>query len=75
MVAVESRRWWVRCSDGAPQPRLTVSCASRVRDSTTVHLVSTLGPSHSALDGYPETGSEGESLTTPSESVASGPEP
>lgn len=44
-------------------------------DSARVHERSTLGPSHTAPDGYPETGGEGDSLTTPSESVASGPEP
>ena len=40
-----------------------------------VHLVSRFGPSDSVLDGYPEIGREGESLTTPSESVVSGPTP
>jgi hypothetical protein len=44
-------------------------------DWTCGHLLSTLGPSHSVLDGYPEIGNEGESLTTPSESVVSGPTP
>jgi hypothetical protein len=34
-----------------------------------------LGRYYPVLDGYPETGSEGESLTTPSESVASGSRP
>jgi len=40
-----------------------------------VHQLSGLGPSDSVLDGHLETGSEGESLTTPSESVVSGPTP
>ncbi len=39
-----------------------------------VHFVSRLSRSGSAPNGYPETGSEGESLTTPSESVVSGPD-
>jgi hypothetical protein len=42
-------------------------------DSSRYHLRSTLGPSHSVPSGYSETGSEGASLTTPSESVASDP--
>jgi hypothetical protein len=41
-------------------------------DSKRVHLVSTSGPSDSASDGYPDTGSEGESLAAPGASVASG---
>jgi hypothetical protein len=41
-------------------------------DSTWLHQLSTLGPSHSVADAYSEMGSEGESLTTPSESVVFG---
>jgi hypothetical protein len=44
-------------------------------DSVGVHIWSRLGPSYSVRDGYPEIGSEGESLATPSESVVSGPTP
>ena len=40
-----------------------------------VHLRSRFGRIHSARDGYPVTGSEGGSLTTPRESVASDPKP
>ena len=57
-------------------PETLVSTAdTSTQDSSRVHLESRLAPSQSVLNGYPETGSEGESLTTPSESVASGPTP
>jgi hypothetical protein len=42
-------------------------------DLARVRKRSTLSPSQSVPNGYPEVGSEGESLTTPSESVVSGP--
>ena len=74
--------------DGKPRPSVPYAITSvtgsgtcwsgsprRSENWNPVHLVSTLGPSHPVLDGYPEAGSEGESLTTPSESVASGPKP
>jgi hypothetical protein len=70
-----------RCLLGAcstrPTPGSTREAGRGYRrvDSNRVHLVSRFAPSDSAPDGYPETGSEGESLTTPSESVASGPRP
>jgi hypothetical protein len=46
-----------------------------LRDPIPVHKRSTLGRHYPVLDGYPETGSNGESLSTPSESVASGLRP
>ncbi len=55
----------------APQARTN----GHAGDWTCGHLLSTLGPFRSAPNRYPETGSEGESLTTPRESVASGPKP
>ena len=60
----------------APRQEGLELCVELVKgNSIEVHLLSTLGPRHSVLDGYPEIGSEGESLTTPSESVVSGPKP
>jgi hypothetical protein len=55
-------------------PRATTMTdgADHPSDSTGVHLVSRLGPAHPVLDGYPESGSEGESLTTPWHSVVFG---
>lgn len=65
----------------ADLPQWKASCRHRLTltrsptDSTRVYLVSTFSPSGSVLAGYPEVGREGGSLTTPSESVASGPKP
>jgi hypothetical protein len=54
---------------------LTVGVRVTLADYTSGHLLSRYTRCSSVPVGYSEIGSEGESLTTPSESVVSGPRP